>query len=624
MVYVLTKCLLLFLYFFMVSSIGLMVLRLFKIRDRDAGETFILSAAIGFVVICEGLIILGLTGFFKPLPIVILFLSLFIVSAKEAKYLFQSLILSLKLPRNIAHITLLIVFSLFIFINILKCLLPPHGPTDVLLYHMTLPKLYLAYGSIISLPTLFPSYFPSNVEVLYSLSLIIGGPVFANLTHFGFALLTVIALYIYFKKYFGSELALLPGIIYLTAPVVNSWGTMAYVSNFLGFYLFILFILFWEWREETNNKIVLVIGLITGMVMGMKYQGVLYIGIIYLCCLFILIKKSRHFITLACFALGIGIILASPWYIRNFYNTGNPFFPILNDLFPSNMIRCCGDYTTNLLGKNLFLSEPQKAFKSFFHSMGFLYTFAFEDNDYNRFIGPVFLAFFPLIFLIKRNPIKWPFISMFFLMSVVSVFLLLGSMRYSSLLLIILSILISAGIREIYVDGKKGIKLYTIILFVAVTALYSLHNYHIMLRDNRYLTAFNPKLIPSFLRRFERSFAPAEFANRNLPPGSKLLFLGSFARFYYFNFEPLSDHEEQTKIIYEGAQTAEDILSVLQNHSITHIIRTEDINPNSGREAEFINDTRFINFTDKYLEKIYSGNKISIYSILYPFHFNNP
>lgn len=618
MVYILTKCLLLFIFFFMAASIGLRVLQLLKIQDRDVGETFILSAAIGFAVICEAMIFLGLIGFFKPLPIVILFLSLFVVSATEARFFFQKFISSFKLLQNITHKILLIVFSLFIFINIFKSLLPPHGPTDVLLYHMTLPKLYLTHGSIVSLPTFFPSYLPANVEIIYSLSLILGGPVFVNLTHFGFALLTVMALYVYFKKYFGKELAILPGIIYLTAPVVNSWGTMAYTSNFLGFYLFILFILLWEFPQKSNKKMGIVIGLIAGMVIGIKYQGLFLVGAIYLFCSFLILKKKRSLFPLLCFTLGIGIIFASPWYLRNIYNTGNPFFPILNDLFPSDVIRCCGAYTTTLGGIDIFFTEPKKIFQSVLGNISFLYFYAFNEVDFQRFLGPVFLAFFPFVFFTKKNPIKWPFINMFLFLSCVTLLLLRGNMRYAQIMIILLSLLCASGIREIYLNGRKAMRGFIIILFSIVVLIYSFHNYHIMLSHKRILTAFNPKLIPSFLRRFERSYAPAEFANSNLPPDSKVLFVGLFGRYYYFNFLPFSDHTEQTEIIYEGAQTAEDILSVLRSHSVTHIIRTEDINPNSKREIEFVKDPHFVSLTKKYLDKIYTGNKISIYAIQYP------
>ena len=341
MIYLLTKVLLLIILFFMAACSGMKCLRILDINKEDNLELFILSAASGFTLISEGLLFLGMIGFFTPMTICLLLISLFVMSAKEAKF-FMTAFTSFLSHRGFSFSSYYLLtgtFCIFVIINILKALLPPHGPTDVLYYHMTIPKLYLEHGAIVTNPTFFPSFFPSNGELLFLLALVIGGPVMVNLTHFGFALLTVMSLYVYTQKYFERDHALIPGIIYLTSPVINSWGTMAYTCNILGFYLFILSMLLMECNKETKVYNVALIGLTTGMALGLKYQAILLVGLLYIFFFIYKLKIWKKVSLSFSGSLLIGIVLVSPWFIRNYLITHNPFFPILNDIFFSPMLR---------------------------------------------------------------------------------------------------------------------------------------------------------------------------------------------------------------------------------------------------------------------------------------------
>jgi hypothetical protein len=595
-------------------------LRILSIYEkRSKLELFVLSAACGFAIISEGLLILGMIGFFKPLVISTFILILFVLSVKEARYFLAPLFSSCSSFSFSfsTHYVVGVAFILFVFINILKALLPPHGPTDVLYYHMTLPKLYLIHGSIQTYPTFFPSFFPSNGELIFSLCLLLGGPVFANLTHFGFALLTVIALYAYAQKYFRKQFALLPGIIYLTSPVINSWGTMAYTGNILGFYLFLLCMIMVEYNSKTNWKEALVGGLLTGMALGIKYQAIPLIALIYFFFFIFRIKDWRKISSFFGFSLIIGILLASPWFVRNIIVTKNPFFPVLRDLFPSELIWSKTTWGADTKGGNLLLIAGKKIKENPLSPFSLIFSGAWRNDDFQRFIGPLFLGFFPFSFFLKRNLVKWPFIILIFFLTYLSFLFLRGNIRYVIILIILLSFICGAVGQEIYHFAKKGERVFFTLFLTGVILLYSIQNYHLMLSNKRILTALNPRLTPYFLRAFERSYRVAEFANQNLPSGSKVLFHG-FVRYFYFDFDPINDHIEQRVIIYDDAKNGEDILHILKNHGITHII-SQDVIPERARSHTILydQDYRFREFTRKYLEKIFSANGISIYKIRY-------
>ncbi|HJX31920.1 MAG TPA: glycosyltransferase family 39 protein, partial [Thermodesulfobacteriota bacterium] len=596
---------------------GMKFLRILGINKESNLELFVLSAASGFALISEGLLFLGMIGFSTPMTLCLLLIGLFVISAREAKFFLKAFI-SYLYHRDFSftsHHFLTGTFCIFVIINILKALLPPHGPTDVLFYHMTIPKLYLTHGSIVTNPTFFPSFFPSNGELLFSLALVIGGPVMVNLTHFGFALLTVMALYVYTQKYFAKEFALIPGIIYLTAPVINSWGTMAYTCNILGFYLLILSILLMECNKETKVNEVAFLGLITGMALGIKYQAIPLVGCIY--SFFFVYKmtnlKRRGLVFTG--ALLLAIILASPWFVRNFLITENPFFPILNDIFPSEMMRSESTWEKGTSAGGAFVLGLNKLKENYFFPFSYLWTGAWgHDEDFQRFIGPLFLFFTPFIFFLRKNPLKWPLIILICFLSYLATLCLAGNIRYVVILVILLALLCGAVGQRIMSFGKV-VRYICLGFFISFVIFYSFQNYNLMLSHKRILTAFNQKLTPDFLRTYEISYVPAEWANRNLPNDAKVLFHG-FVRYFYFKFEPYNDHLSQTFINYDKAKNGEDILRILRSQSFTHIISSDKIHENYRKDTILYDeDPRFIDFTQKYLVKIFSANGISIYKI---------
>ena len=620
MVHVLTNIFLLTLLFFVAACPGLKFLKLLNLDKRSPLELFVLSAAAGFALLCETLVIVGMMGFFRPAVICLIPIGFFLMSAREALFSLRSLINFLRTFRFSLspQCFLVAAFGVFVGINILKCFLPPHGPTDVLYYHLMLPKLYLFHNAIVTHPTLFPSFFPSNGEVLFSLSLLLGGPVFVNLTVFGFGLLTVMALYTYAQKYVRKEFALIPGIIFLTAPVVNSWGTMAYTDNILGLYLFLMCMLLLEHKNTPGWNLVILSGVMTGMAMGSRYQAVPMICLIFCGILITDIKKWKQLFLLFLFTMTVGVAFASPWFIRNVVITGNPLYPLLQDnFFRQGQIPSAAMYGS--IGS--LLNTAWRTFRDcYFIPFSYLFSGALisESADYERFIGPLFLCLAPFVFFIRNNLIKWPFIFITILLSYLCVGMFLGNVRYFVIMIILLSLLGGAVFQEIFLHAGKNVRIFLAVALSLVIFGFSFENYRAMLSYDRILTALNPDLTPFFLRTFERSYRPAEWANKNLPDDAKVLFHGCF-RYFYFKFEPFNDYYCQNVITYDNAMTAEDILAIMHKHGFTYII-WEKTSPVCANNIciMYNKDHRFIDFTNKYLEKLYSENYIAIYRIRYP------
>ena len=63
--------------------------------------------------------------------------------------------------------------------------LPPHG-SDPLCYHLGLPKIFVEHHTITYLPYTVHSVFPFLMEMLYTLGLLLRGPMLAQLFHWSF------------------------------------------------------------------------------------------------------------------------------------------------------------------------------------------------------------------------------------------------------------------------------------------------------------------------------------------------------------------------------------------------------------------------------------------------------
>ena len=81
-----------------------------------------------------------------------------------------------------------LILSIVISIGILGSV--PPVDRDSLTHHLYVPKLYLRHGAIYEIPAVTFSYFPMNLDLLYTAALYFGSDILPKYLHFAFALLT--------------------------------------------------------------------------------------------------------------------------------------------------------------------------------------------------------------------------------------------------------------------------------------------------------------------------------------------------------------------------------------------------------------------------------------------------
>ncbi|NOZ06777.1 MAG: hypothetical protein GXP41_10605, partial [Chloroflexi bacterium] len=98
--------------------------------------------------------------------------------------------------------------------------LAPPTAFDALLYHLTVPKLYVQAGRIVSGIDIPPANYPTMMETLYLDALTLQSDVAAKLLHFTFGLLLVAGVYLAVRHYCGRRVGQWAVLFVLSIPMV--------------------------------------------------------------------------------------------------------------------------------------------------------------------------------------------------------------------------------------------------------------------------------------------------------------------------------------------------------------------------------------------------------------------
>ncbi|MDD4979725.1 MAG: hypothetical protein PHC54_00435 [Candidatus Omnitrophica bacterium] len=227
-------------------------------------------------------------------------------------------------------VTLISVFACVkIFINLVN---PPFG-WDSLNYHFTFPVEWLKHANLKNPITIFddpaPSYYPINGSLFYLWLIFPLRNVFlADLGQLPFFVLAFLAAYNISRKLGVSrESSFYAATLFLLIPNFFKQLSLAYVDVMVAAlflvslnYLFLL-------NKESCFKNILLYAMSMGLLVGTKTIALPYAALLFLPFIFLCIKKAQKSYLFIASILVI-ITLGGFSYIRNFIETGNPFYPL--------------------------------------------------------------------------------------------------------------------------------------------------------------------------------------------------------------------------------------------------------------------------------------------------------
>lgn len=263
-----------------------------------------------------------------------------------------------------------ILFRIFLWLFLGISFMMAHVPElfyDSLVYHVGVPNLYLQEGGIVRIPGNL-SRVPLLWQMLYVLGLALSDEMLPKLIHWSSGLLLVLGLRsLALRLGFEAWLGVLAGLFFLSVPMVqmNLWTTGIDIGSCLFSFLAIYAAITWlkqsnlhphllpvrmkesispllnkerEWvRIEEQYAWLILSAIMAGFAYGSKYQGGILAANLFLVVLlfqFLKVSKSfKEFLKISLIFAGTLILAILPWLTKNFWDTGNPVFPFLSDLF---------------------------------------------------------------------------------------------------------------------------------------------------------------------------------------------------------------------------------------------------------------------------------------------------
>lgn len=274
--------------------------------------------------------------------------------------------------------------------------LGPELQHDALWYHLTLPKLYLQSGSIefFKGDFLYYSGMPQLVEMLYISTLVLTNEIGAKLIHFGFGLLTVLAVVLISWPKWGIKAALLSSLLVISDLSFGWASATANIDLGRSFFELTGVYLIAKWIEKPTLATIVKAGVVMGLALSTKYLSIASIGVMSVLILWYG-NKGQKFQSLALFLLGVGAA-SIVWFVRAFYYTGNPLYPLFTSFIDNS-------YAPNPQSLWQWLQTPM-----------FL---SFDASLWDQAISPLFVLLLPVSLIFMRKTKHFTFLSRYALLT---------------------------------------------------------------------------------------------------------------------------------------------------------------------------------------------------------------
>lgn len=564
-------------------GIGCRLLRGLRLRPDRTGAEALFGFGTGLGVISLLTLGAGAVGLVHPTFLALMLFVLLIMGLRDVLGILRAVPGALARARKASYFRWALwgILGLFLLLNLTRAFEPPWD-YDSLEYHVAAPAAYDRVGRVCFLRDNVYANFPQGVEMLYFLGTrLTGSPdrgaVLGRLLGAAMGFLAALALRELLAGLAGREVAEAGAVIFYTWPGVTVYSGVPYVELPLIFYgTLALWGILWSWRRKRTAPggmgWVLLGGMAAGMALGVKYTAALlvlvpltaWLGILGLWTRVPWKETARR---CACFA-GVSLLVFSPWLVRNAINTGNPVYPLLYGVFGGSNWDAQKDarWTQAHSPNDRSLSNLKQ------HAREVVF---FDERKASLLL----FLFIPLALLADRRTRG---VAVFLAVHAVLLFFLWFMLTQQNVRFLEVGVTGVAALSALgfgaalKTRGAAALKAALVLL-----ALFAPSRWVNYLNVERSLGSAVGAVSPDRYFAgaaeigFKHGYAAMKFINdeKNLPPGSKVLFLGE-ARTFYCRRDYVAATVFDTQLlegIVKRAQTVEDIRQGLKSAGVTHL-----------------------------------------------------
>jgi hypothetical protein len=499
--------------------------------------------------------------------------------------------------------------------------LTPIIDRDATRFHLPFAKLWAENGFLY-----FRQYFAYydlnmlNLDYLYMLVFKFGlSDQFTKIIHASFLLAGGYLIFKYFKDKYSFNWGALSFILYITIPVHQRLASEVYVDLGLLFFstLSIIYLIKWFESDFSKKKYFYISAIGTGLAFGTKYNAMIFAFFITLIIALMIAREKKDdklaLRSMSAYTLII-VLCASPWLIRNFINSDNPFFPLFDSIIPSD-INMPAELVEGGFGEimNRIINGGESIFSLFFLPVRVFFQGA--DHDFLKFDGvlnPLMILLIPFLFL-KQNSVKIEkkklinyLLSLFAVVYFTTLYVNDIRIRYFIPVYPILIILNIESLKILFLKNSKT----KYAAFILVLVYFAINiNYGLDIYKTYDMSNYNPFRLASkqkYLERYLRNYEIIQFINENTPEQSVIYEAFTGGRSYYIDRTFYCDTNPLDRYLIELAKKGADMKDYIKhfknlpnsNLSATHLM----IRPNDFIKT-FIDLTRAEDDPDDLISK---------------------
>ncbi|MFC1717438.1 ArnT family glycosyltransferase [Candidatus Poribacteria bacterium] len=563
------------------TALGRRLLKFAKVEFSSFIEEIVFSFGLGAGVIALLTLGIGLLGGFRRWLFYLLIFGLMGTMIFDVKAIILGAIRWLRnLAKKFRLVSLdgilLIVLALH-FLLTLICALAPQTDFDSLVHHLTVPKAYIENGGIFDMSPdqgwyVVESSYPSNMEMLFTVGMLLRSDVLATLVAWAVSIFLVLSVYSLSRQFLSSRASLIAMVIVYCAPIITRHASTNDVDIGVAFFGLLALLGVLKWVYSGDHRFLLLSGVYAGFCAGTKYTGLPVVFVLAVLIIVVSILELKNGIMGVKYLLIFGAItsiLAAPWYVRSYIYTGNPVYPFLAGVF--------GGESLPSVFSGHSASTPWKGVDDYarWYELPLSYmrfpwdlTMMRAKSAFNRprnSIGVLYLLFIPCLLFIRNIDRRVKYLLFYGLLGLVIVFAVAQRARYMYAFVPPLAIVASYSLWRIS-EYDQVLKKVSISMLVVV-ALFSL----VRVRDHtyrRFPVILGTESRESYLSEAMIIHGTVSYINKNLSDSDRVLSIDP--RIYYSNV-PCVYH--WSVIDYGSIKNDEtNLLEQMKDLNISHVL----------------------------------------------------
>jgi hypothetical protein len=476
------------------------------------------------------------------------------------------------------------IFAILV-VEVALGLLPPTS-RDELTHHLAIPRLYAEAGRIIEVPIAPYAYYPMLLDMLYTPWVYWSYDFVPKWIHALFGFLTGLLLYAYCAGRMNAAYGLLAFFFFVSTPVIARLSHWGYIDLGITFYTTASLLCLLGWREEREAVRWLALAALSlGFALATKPNGLVACLLMTFLFLLVVVKPPRKNPAQIGYELvlfgGLTLLPFLPWLLKNWFQTGNPFYPLLGSLFSSSA-GPVGE-VASFGGLGIFAKRALLYGEGFWQILGLplrVFVSGQDDNPrlFDGVLTPLLIVFLPWTFKGKWLEEKTFFASFALLFFIYALFLVDMRIRYIISIVPPLVILAVYGIFNAYLRIQRpGFLLAGLLTFAAWHGFY-LWQYFLTAAPLSYLSGSESR--DTYLAGRLPEYTSFQYVNRATAPTAKIYLLFIGRRAYYCQRDYFHDGGDLPGYLLGAIRTAkspDQIVQALKQKQITHLMVREDL-----------------------------------------------